>query len=208
MDLFRKFVGVVLAVVPACALAQSPYVISGLHTDLIFTEAVALAEKLGGDCQVSNSRTGVSDKSVQCEYVACGERNQAGACEKEQPATAELLIAAQPILRISLEAPEDSAPLTRIVMVYEGDTAVVAQNLIEEFGPSDVDGTPTDNKSWSNARRWSWTRGRYRMGLLDSPQLIILAVQPPPALPAGETRSGETRSGETRSGETRSGDAQ
>ena len=75
-------------------------------------------------------------------------------------------------------APADSAPLTRIVMVYKGDPEAVAADLIEAFGPTKPGGAPTDKKTWSNARRWSWTQGYYLMGLLDSPQLIVHATDP------------------------------
>ena len=77
------------------------------------------------------------------------------------------MFASHPILSIGLTAPGEAAALTQIVMVYEGDTERVARDLIATFGGTETEGAPTDEASWTN--------GHYRMGLMDSPQLIILS---------------------------------
>jgi hypothetical protein len=176
LKLIRKMTGAALAAIAAMALAQSPYEINGLHTELVFTEAVAQAEKLGGTCQVAAPGTQEGGTSAQCEFSPCSARNQNGACEPQEAQATGISIAAQPILRISLEAPENSARLTRIVFVYEGSRDTVAESLKLAFGQPSGDATPADAKSWSHSQRLNWTQGIYRMGLLDSPKLLILAA--------------------------------
>jgi hypothetical protein len=176
MGSIRNLSGAAPAVIAAIALAQSPYEIHGLHTDLVFTEAVAQAEKLGGNCQITASGTQDGGTSARCEYLPCIERNQAGTCEQQNPRSPGLTIAAQPVLQISLEAPTDSARLTRILLVFEGSDRAVADSLKQAFGPPDGAGTSSEETSWSHSHRLNWTQGHYRMGLLDSPKLIILAT--------------------------------
>lgn len=187
MSLCRILLWLVWVAMPTAALAQPPYAISGLHTDLILTQAVAQAKKLGGDCQDITSHLNQEPQSVQCDYSACVASNSTGLCEAEG-FSRRPMIASQAISRIVLEAPGESARLTRIVMAYEGDTEAVAAGLVDEFGPTDAGGGPTGKTTWSNARRWNWTQGRYRMGLLDSPQLIILATDQLQVSPAGDTQ--------------------
>jgi len=176
MPLFRNLAGAALAVLAASALALSPYEIHGLHTELIFTEAVAQAEKLGGKCQISTASTQAGGKSALCEYPPCSARDKDGACEQQGARTTGLTIASQPILRISLEAPADSARLTLIAILFDGSLDAVSADLQQKFGPPDSDETPADQQNWSHARRLNWTQGHYRMGLLNSPQLIILGA--------------------------------
>ena len=175
MGLVAKFMLAAGIVLPAIALAQSPFQISGLHTDLVFTEAVALAEKLGGDCG-RKAEWPTEGESVQCEYLPCLERNTAGKCTEFDRAKPGLTIAAQPILWIVLQGPEKSSPLTRISILYEGSNDVVAASLQGDFGPPDARASAPE-KSWSRARRLNWTKGNYRAGFLDSPQMIVLAAE-------------------------------
>jgi hypothetical protein len=176
MGLCRNVAGAALALSAANTLAQSPYEIHGLHTELVFIEAVAKAEKLGGNCQISTVRTQAVAKRALCEYAPCSARNQDGACEQQDTRTIGLTIASQPILRISLEAPGDSARLTLIAILFEGNLDTVAASLQQEFGPPDSTGTPPNKQSWTPAHRLNWTQGHYRMGLLNSPKLIILGA--------------------------------
>jgi hypothetical protein len=175
-----------LAIVPAFAAAQPPYVISGLHSELRLDEAVAQAQKLGGDCREIVDRSNEEGESVQCEYRLCDETAATGACNAEDTGTTGLAFAGQAIASILLQAQADTTRLTRIVIVYSGDTDALAAGLIDAFGPTETDGAPTDSKSWSHARRWSWRAGPYRMGLLNSPQWITLATDQAPAVPAGD----------------------
>jgi hypothetical protein len=177
-------VSALLTMAPACALAQSPYVIQGLHSELTLDEAVAQAEKLGGDCQVIAAHPNEEGRNIQCEYRHCDEATTAGDCNAEDLPAIALSFADQPIVSILLQAPADSARLTRIVMVYNGATEAVATGLIKAFGPTETDGAPSDAQSWSHARRWSWRSDQYRMGLMNSPQWITLATDRAPAAPA------------------------
>src|SRR5262245_27217772 len=105
------FAAVVLASAAVVAQSQPPYVIHGLHTDLVFTDAVAMAEKLGGKCQITAAVTQQGETSAQCEYADCGSQDPAGDCKAQRGEMADFAIAAQPILRIGLEAPGTSAKL-------------------------------------------------------------------------------------------------
>ena len=188
MNLSKNWMWAALALMPALALAQSPYKISGLHTELVFTEAVAMAEKLGGTCRGITPLTTVGGKSAQCDYLPCIEQSAAGVCNKWDMNDPGLTIGAQPIMRIGLEAPADDALVTRIVILYEGSPAAVAETLKREFGQPASDGTTNKEKSWSHSRRLSWNQGEYRMGLLDTPKMVILAAnRAPPARDPDDT---------------------
>lgn len=175
MSSIRYLTGAALVFVPVIALAQSPFEISGLHMDLVFTEAVAKAEKLGGTCQITTSRTQEGGKIAQCEYLPCIERNIVGECERRDLDDPELTIAAQPIMQIGLEAPGDVSRLTRILILFEGSTVAVAESLEREFGPPKIHGN-SQGKSWTHSRRISWTQGNYHMGLMNLPKVISLTV--------------------------------
>ncbi len=174
----RIFAGFLLLSLSSAAPAQPPYAISGLHTGMTLAAAVAQAEKLGGSCTVEAPRSGEDEKSVQCAFSTCNEPAQGGVCGETGASATGPMLSAYPISGIGFLAPADSAPLTRIVMVYQGDTDAVAASLIEIFGPTQTGGAPTGKQSWSHARRWNWSQGQHRMGLLDSPKLIILATDP------------------------------
>jgi hypothetical protein len=173
MKSIRNLVGAALAIVAVTALAQSPYEINGLHTELVFTAAIAQAEKLGGNCQITPSATQDGGTSALCEYAPCSARNLDGGCEPQNTQTTGLTIASQPILRISLEAPAHSAPLSRIVFLFDGRHDAVEATLNQTYGPPSGDVT-ADQKSWSHARRIRWTQGRYHLGLSNIPKLITL----------------------------------
>ena len=176
MRSIRYWVAAALTAVATMALAKSPYEISGLHTELTFSEAVAQAQKLGGSCQITRDESQQSGTSAQCEYVPCSLRNPTGGCAQQDTAATGLTIAAQPIVRIGLDAPGESAHLTRIVFVYEGSRDTVAEYLTLTFGPPSGEVARADEKSWSHSQRLAWTQGIYRVGLLDSPKLIILGA--------------------------------
>jgi hypothetical protein len=177
MRSIRKLTAAVLVAVSAIAQAESPYQILGLHTDLIFTEAVALAEKLGGNCQTTTSETQDGGLLAECGYATCGALNPASECEQLEKKAPALTFGGQPITRIVVEAPGDSARLTRVFLEYAGSNDVIAEYLTQAFGPPHDNGPPANQKSWSHSRRLNWTQGHYRMGLMDSPKLIVLAAE-------------------------------
>lgn len=173
---FRIVLSLALSIMSAIAHSQSPFTLNGLHVDLALADAVAQAEKLGGHCAPGSfNRSQSEGDSIHCQFAACVERDIAGECDKVDMAEVPK-VAAQPILTIVLEAPEVGGPLNRIMIIHEGDTDAVAASLLAEFGPTDADGSPTGKPSWSHARRWSWTQGLYRLGLLNAPKMIVLAV--------------------------------
>jgi hypothetical protein len=181
MRTISLFAGILSSIVSALVLAQSPYVINGLHTGLTLTDAVAQAEKLGGACRIDEPRKKGQGKHAHCEYSRCGQTTGAAGCEEDGETGIGPTLSSHPILSIGMLAAADSPALTQITMVYQGDAEAVAADLIAQFGATEVDGAPSDKKSWSNARRWSWKQGSYSMGLLDSPHLIILKEGQAPA---------------------------
>lgn len=178
MRSIRNLTAAVAVTVAAIAQAESPYQILDLHTDLIFTEAVALAEKLGGNCQTTASPSQGGGTVAECGYATCSAQNPTSVCRQPEAKVAALTIAGQPIKRIVLEAPGDSARLTRVLLEYAGSKDVIAEYLARAFGPPHDNGLPASQKSWSHSHRLNWTQGHYRMGLMDFPNLIILAVEP------------------------------
>ena len=176
MPSFSIALFMLLTVTPTVAFSQPPFIFNGLHVDLTLTEAVARAEQLGGHCEASRSnRSQGEGASIQCTYDSCAEREGAEGCDTAG-LSAGPKVAAQTIVSIGLEAQDEASPVDRIMILHEGDTEALAASLLAEFGPTDMEGAPTGNSSWSHARRWSWTHGPYRMGLLNSPKLILLAV--------------------------------
>jgi hypothetical protein len=165
-----------LGLIPTIALSQPSFALKGLHVELTMPEAIAQAEKLGAHCQQGSfNRAKPVGDSIHCNFPVCVEEDDAGNCKMAE-AFETPTIAAQPIVNIVLEAPEKGGPLARILIFHEGDTDIVAADLVAQFGPTDADGAPTGKRSWSHARRWSWTQGQYRMGLLNAPQMVVLAV--------------------------------
>lgn len=165
-----------LAFFSSMSCATAPFDVSGLQVDLPFAEALEQAEALGGDCKVEPGRLKEGGVIAKCEYLVCVIGTQAGVCEEREQEADGLAVAAQPVLRISLEAPNKKARLVRVVFLLEGSLEPVAEHLVERFGPPDQNGIASDEQSWSHSRRSSWTQGQYRMALLNSPRLIILAV--------------------------------
>lgn len=183
MRVSRYLAGLALAALAASARAQPPFQIHGLHPDLVFTDAVTVIQKLGAECRIKQSRTEGGGVSAQCAMESVGEVSgvaAAGQPESPQPGP---MIGPQRITRIGVEAPVESAQLTRIVFMFEGGLEAVAQYLVQQYGPPDHDGTATDEQSWSHSKRRGWIEGNYTMGLLNSPDLVILTVNRPPANP-------------------------
>jgi len=154
----------------------SAYSISGLHTELVFNEAVAKAESLGGACTVREAKSRSGGKLARCYYKQCESDDATDPCETTSDQAKPFEIASQPVLGVALEAPNEHALLTRVVVQFDGDIAAVAQRLKQTYGEPTSDGTATDDLSWTHSRRISWGEGSHRMGLLNSPHLIILSA--------------------------------
>ena len=176
MGSIRSLLGAVLAVFSAIAVAETPYEINSLHVGLVFTEAVARAEVLGGTCEITTARRSNRGKIAQCEYLTCAEDSELGACEQRDKDSSGFAIASQPVMHISLEAAGNDALVTRILIAYVGNTAAVEESLRGQFGEAIHDESAGKVKSWSNSHRLHWQRGEYRMGLLHPSQLIMLTV--------------------------------
>jgi len=177
MRLFRiQVVAVMLAMLATSTFAASPFEISGFTTDQVFSAALETARARGGNCQITPAATQEDGIRAQCEYAACAARDKDGACDPQNMQATGLTIASQPILRIDLEAPTDSAPLTRIMFIFDGRHDAVKASLYESYGPPDI--APSDENSWSRARRMKWTQGRYHLALSDIPKLIALEADP------------------------------
>lgn len=172
--ILRNSLLLLLALASPLAQSQSPYAIHGLRTGgEVFDEALALAQRLGGQCE-RGSESGVS---AQCDFRPCARRAPAGDCrEWDEGAPSPLAIAGQPVLRIGIEAAAPDAPLSRVVILYDGDPAAVAAELSRQFGPSDKGDAP-GSPSWTHSGRLAWSAGPHRMGLLDTPRLLILATE-------------------------------
>lgn len=180
-----KWTGVLagLLFLPAAGLsAAPPFVIDGLHVHQGFEEAVSRAEALGGVCELGSLRRGEVVTAL-CEYGACGADGDADACPEaiDPPPFA---VVAQPVLRVGLEAPAGAPGLTRVAFVFEGDSQVVKESLLDRFGPPDGDAANNTEKSWSHARRVQWRSGSDAMGLLMRDKVITLTRDAPP--PAGD----------------------
>lgn len=176
MRLFRIQVATALAMLATSAFAASPFEISGFSTDQVFSAALETAKARGGNCQVTPAATQEGGIRAQCEYAPCAARDKDGACDPQKTQAEGVTIASQPILRINFEAPTDSAPVSRIVFIFDGRHDAVKASLYEAYGPPDL--APSEENSWSRARRMKWTQGRYHLGLSDIPKLIALEADP------------------------------
>ena len=174
MNTFRALAGVALVFGPAVAFAAPAFDISGLHIELPFNAAVAQAEKLGGVCQLSTSRR-EDAVYAKCENFYCEEAS-ATVCDKQDLKSSGPAIAEQPVIRVGLEAPTDTSPLTRIVIVFEGSSDVVEAHLSNEHGPPHRDGSVVSENSWTHARRLLWRQGKNNLGLWLTNNAIILTA--------------------------------
>ena len=173
MLLFRIQLATTLALLATTALANSPYAINNFSTDMVFAAALVQARTLGGNCQITPA-TQVSGIRAQCDYAPCSSRDKDGACDVQDESTKGLTIASQPILRITLEAPVDSATLSRIMFIFDGQHEAVKASLYQTYDPPGDDVKPADQQGWSRARRVRWTQGPYHLGLSDIPKLVTL----------------------------------
>jgi hypothetical protein len=176
MNLFSKLAGMVLAVHSVVALAAPTYEISGFHTELIFSDAVAQAELLGGVCQQSTSPREGGKVIARCDYLPCIDGHAADVCDSQSPELPEFTVAAQPISKLALEASGTSSRLTGISIVFEGNIELVAEYLKQEFGPPRA-GPASSKRNWSHSRRQHWAEGKDHMGLLNTANMIMLRTR-------------------------------
>jgi hypothetical protein len=176
MNLFSKLAGMVLAVHSVVALAAPTYEISGFHTELIFSDAVAQAELLGGVCQQSTSPREGGKVIARCDYLPCIDGHPADVCDSQSPELPEFTVAAQPISKLALEASGTSSRLTGISIVFEGNIELVAEYLKQEFGPPRA-GPASSKRNWSHSRRQHWAEGKDHMGLLNTANMIMLRTR-------------------------------
>jgi len=190
-----RIIAVALAALPGTVLAAPPFDIQGLHIELDFERAVARAESLGGTCTRVSVRRGEA-VFAECEYPACAGLE----CDNGAPTGSRFTVGSQPVTRVGLEAPDAESGLTRISVLYAGDSDVVEEALVRQYGPPADDTSKNAEKSWSNARRVVWQEGRDKLGLLKTIKAITLGRDPEgttrqpedsPGSPAPDPRVGE-----------------
>jgi len=178
----RQFLtGAVLLLVSLDSLAQAPFQVIGLSTDLVFTEAVAIIEKLGAVCRVKNTRTpaGTTGVSGECAFSAAGESAQETAAKSTGPAVSAPAIGEQPVTHINIVAPLETAQLQRIMIVVGGSLDAVIKALEQQYGPPDHDTFASKDPSWSHSKRKAWIKEFYTLGLINAPQVVVLTANRP-----------------------------
>ena len=150
------------------------YEISGLHVHITFEEAVAHAEKLGGVCQLGNLRRG-EVLTAQCDYTACQDDTSGIPCSEAVQEARPFAVVAQPVTTVGLEANAGAPGLTRISFIYDGDSQVVRESLMERFGPPRNDDSDYSDATWTHGRRLHWRSGDDGMGLMMTVKVITLS---------------------------------
>jgi hypothetical protein len=178
MKVFRNLAGVALAVLSANALGGPAFEINGLHVGLVFTDALAQTEQLGGVCQQGKSRRRGGGVIARCDYLQCAEGSLSEGCNEQNPASSGFAIASQPVIQIVLEAAAASSHIIRIAISFEGSLEAVAGYLKQEFGQPINDTSATTEGSWSHSRRLAWKEGHENLGLLDLTKKIMLTADP------------------------------
>jgi hypothetical protein len=179
MNVFRVIAATIGLLFPVAQLsAAPPFEIDGLHVHLAFEEAVARAEELGGVCQLGTLRRG-EVVTAQCEYASCGGEGNATPCPEAEQGARPFAVVAQPVLRIGLEAPAGAPGLTRVSFIYEGDSQVVKESLLNRYGQPAGDSSEFTGKSWSHARRMQWRSGGDALGLLMTNKVVTLTTTAP-----------------------------
>jgi hypothetical protein len=178
MSWMKKLCAAVLMPVSLSALAQAPFEFGGMHTDLVFSEAVVKAQQLGGTCRVKVAKSSGGGVTANCELLPCTIGTKVGVCQEQHALPTKLAIGAQPIFRIALDAQAESLPLRRITFLYDGSFEDLAQNLITRYGAPTSDGTTDAQQGWNHSRQRHWTKGTYNMALVNTPKLLILTANP------------------------------
>jgi hypothetical protein len=181
MKMTRYLTGVIVAIFATAAQAQAPFQIIGLHPDMVFPDARAAIEKMGGVCSMRQAKTAAGDRSInaECTLPQASKAGHGGAVGNQGSVQSGPVIGAQPVTLISIEAPLESAQLTRIMIALEGNLDAIASDLEQQYGPPDHDTFATKDPSWSHSKRKAWIKGSYTLGLINVPQLVILTVNRP-----------------------------
>ncbi len=170
--MLTRYAGLALLLLAAVVRAAPPYEFHGLHLDSVFTDAVALAEELGGACQLDTHRRG-QVTFARCDFDACPEGGPVEPCESN---VLTLGFDSSRVESIRLEAFHPDARLTQAAIIFEGDADEVAQGLERKFGPP-IDSTgDRAGDSWSNSRRLFWRSGGVNMSLLKNRRTIMLTT--------------------------------
>ncbi|NQX87646.1 MAG: hypothetical protein HRT77_03180 [Halioglobus sp.] len=173
---------VAVLLLPMAPLAAAPpFIIDGLHIHLDFDQAVSRAEALGGVCQLGALRRG-EVLTAQCDYRACQSDTAEGGCVPDKRPFA---LVGQPVVTIGLEAAAGAPRLTRVSFIYDGDSQIVKNSLVEFFGPALQDASEYNDKTWTHGRRAHWRSGDDSMGLLMTTGVITLSSSAP--VGAGES---------------------
>lgn len=167
--------GVVLVILGFSGTVQAApeYDIRGLHVELKFHEAVNRAEALGGACVPVENRH-VEGMVVYCDYLQCTEES----CEENADSGSHFTLGSQPVVRVGLEAADAESSMTRISIVYEGDSELVERDLKSQYGKPYNDTSESVERSWSHARRLSWKDGRDKLGLSKTLKVVTLTRNP------------------------------
>lgn len=166
-----------LALFAAGARAEAPFVVNGLHLDMVFSDALVWAQQRGGECRVRDSRSQVGGKRADCRFPACTEDapgaggETAGDCASPAGDYARLIW-------VGFEAPTEADAVSRAVLQFSDDPAVVGAALRTAYGAPRTDTSGHKEKSWSHSTRLGWSSGDYTMGLLNAEKYIILAQMP------------------------------
>jgi hypothetical protein len=188
MKISPYLTGAVLLLVSLASVAQAPFQVIGLSTDLVFADAVAVIEKLGAVCQVANDRTpsGINSVRGECAFSVAGEAKppQETAAKATGPAVSVPTIGEQSVTHIVLSAPLATAQLERIMIVMAGSLDAVIKALVQQYGPPDHDSFASKEPSWSHSKRKAWIKGFYTLGLINAPQVVTLTANRPNAGPA------------------------
>lgn len=164
---------------PALPLsAERPFDIGGLHVHRGFEDAVLHAESLGGACELGSLKRGAVLTAL-CEYAVCDGEGSDVSCAGSAQATEPFAVVGQPVLSIAIEANAGAARLTRIAFIYEGDSQVVKESLLNTFGPPVSDESDYAEQTWTHGRRMQWRSGEDGMGLLMTAKVITLSSTAP-----------------------------
>jgi len=174
--MFAKWAGAALLIITAPVSAEPAFEVNGLHVHLLFPDALARVRQSGATCQLGTLRRGIF---ARCAYRPCIEGEPERVCDDQNRAYPAPEIASQRITDIGLEAPDNSALLTRIFIVFDGSVTAVAEQLKQQFGPPlKADDPATTGGTWTHSRRLHWEQGRDHMGLLDTANTISLTIDP------------------------------
>jgi hypothetical protein len=183
MAFYRTFCCIAVALLPMAGLAQPPYPLNGLHTELTFTEAIDRAQQIGGSCKDTRPNRKRGGVSAACDYTLCNSPVPGEICNQEDDRASSFTLAKQRVTLVEFEAPGPDSQVSMIGIFFEGEHAAVMEELIAAFGKPNNDTLGDRKDSWTNSRRLFWHQGNQRVGLMDSPKMILMAADRKPTAP-------------------------